>query len=231
MRSWTFDDIPDQTGPHGHRHRRQHRHRPRDRADAGAKGRARRARLPQPRQGRGRARADPGGEARGHRHAGALDLSDLDSVAAFAAAFAARHERLDLLINNAGVMVPPLGRTTQGFELQFGTNHLGHFALAGRLLPLVRGRRARGSWSCRAAAQNFGRIDFERPELGAPRYGAWAALLPEQARQHAVRAGAPAAPRRRGLGRARHRRAPGLDRHRPAAHRRVRAVPQPASSR
>jgi len=67
-----------------------------------------------------------------------LDLSDLDSVAAFAEAFAAEHERLDLLVNNAGVMVPPHTTTRQGFELQIGTNHLGHFALTGHLLPLLR---------------------------------------------------------------------------------------------
>jgi NAD(P)-dependent dehydrogenase (short-subunit alcohol dehydrogenase family) len=66
-----------------------------------------------------------------------LDLSDLESVAAFARSFTADNQRLDLLIDNAGVMVPPLGRTRQGFELQFGTNHLGHFALTLRLLPLL----------------------------------------------------------------------------------------------
>jgi NAD(P)-dependent dehydrogenase (short-subunit alcohol dehydrogenase family) len=87
-----------------------------------------------------------------------LDLSDLDSVAAFAAAFARSHDRLDLLINNAGVMVPPLGRTRQGFELQFGTNHLGHFALTGHLLPLLlrrtRGRVGTTTTFWRAAAQD-----------------------------------------------------------------------------
>ena len=63
-----------------------------------------------------------------------LDLSDLDQVRSFAQAFLAAHDRLDLLINNAGVMMPPLSRTKQGFELQFGVNHLGHFALTGLLL-------------------------------------------------------------------------------------------------
>ncbi|MEY8713170.1 hypothetical protein A9B99_03280 [Mangrovibacter phragmitis] len=67
----------------------------------------------------------------------ALDLADLDSIAAFAERFTATHDRLDLLINNAGVMLPPLLRTKQGFELQFGTNHLGHAALTQRLMPLV----------------------------------------------------------------------------------------------
>jgi NAD(P)-dependent dehydrogenase (short-subunit alcohol dehydrogenase family) len=91
---------------------------------------------------------------------GSLDLSDLDSVAAFAASFASAHDRLDLLINNAGVMVPPLGRTKQGFELQMGTNHLGHFALTGRLLPLVERTAGSRVVVVSSTAQNFGHIDF-----------------------------------------------------------------------
>ncbi|MEZ0340272.1 SDR family NAD(P)-dependent oxidoreductase [Mycobacterium sp. pV006] len=63
-----------------------------------------------------------------------LDLSSLDSVRQAAAALAAAHPRIDLLINNAGVMYPPKQVTRDGFELQFGTNHLGHFALTGLLL-------------------------------------------------------------------------------------------------
>ena len=66
-----------------------------------------------------------------------LDLSDLDSVRAFAEAFRAKYPRLDLLINNAGIMIPPYGKTAQGFETQFGVNHLGHFALTGALLGLL----------------------------------------------------------------------------------------------
>ncbi|MFJ5288480.1 oxidoreductase [Streptomyces sp. NPDC088348] len=62
-----------------------------------------------------------------------LDLADLSSVREFAAAV--RAERLDLLINNAGVMALPYGTTTDGFETQFGVNHLGHFALTGLLIP------------------------------------------------------------------------------------------------
>ncbi len=67
----------------------------------------------------------------------ALDLADLESVEAAAADVAGRTDNLDVLVNNAGVMAPPLSRTAQGFETQFGVNHLGHFALTGRLLPLL----------------------------------------------------------------------------------------------
>jgi len=68
-----------------------------------------------------------------------LDLASLASVARFADRLQASARRVDLLINNAGVMVPPERRqTADGFELQFGTNHLGHFALTARLLPLLR---------------------------------------------------------------------------------------------
>ncbi|RBQ18310.1 oxidoreductase [Spongiactinospora rosea] len=66
-----------------------------------------------------------------------LDLADLSSVRAFAGETT---EPIDVLINNAGLSVPPPGRTADGFELQFGTNHLGHFALTNLLLPRIRGR-------------------------------------------------------------------------------------------
>jgi NAD(P)-dependent dehydrogenase (short-subunit alcohol dehydrogenase family) len=71
-----------------------------------------------------------------------LDLADLASVEKAAGEVIASYDRLDLLINNAGVMAPPYRQTVDGFELQLGTNHLGHFALTGRLLPLlVKGSR------------------------------------------------------------------------------------------
>lgn len=67
----------------------------------------------------------------------ALDLADLSSVRAAAGEIAERFPEVDVLINNAGVMAPPRRSTADGFELQIGTNHLGHFALTGLLLPLL----------------------------------------------------------------------------------------------
>lgn len=67
-----------------------------------------------------------------------LDLADLSSVREFANRFTSKHNSLHFLINNAGVMVPPYSKTKDGFELQFGSNHLGHFALTGLLLPILK---------------------------------------------------------------------------------------------
>jgi NAD(P)-dependent dehydrogenase (short-subunit alcohol dehydrogenase family) len=69
-----------------------------------------------------------------------LDLANLSSIRAFADRIRAGNDHIDLLINNAGVMAAPYRRTADGFELQLGTNHLGHFALTGLLLPLIRER-------------------------------------------------------------------------------------------
>jgi NAD(P)-dependent dehydrogenase (short-subunit alcohol dehydrogenase family) len=66
-----------------------------------------------------------------------VDLADLDSVRGCAAELLERYPRIHLLINNAGVMACPQLRTAQGFEMQFGTNHLGHFLLTGLLLPAL----------------------------------------------------------------------------------------------
>ncbi len=66
-----------------------------------------------------------------------LDLANLASVREFAQEFTQKYKSLDLLINNAGVMIPPYQKTKDGFELQFGTNHLAHFALTGLLMPLL----------------------------------------------------------------------------------------------
>jgi NAD(P)-dependent dehydrogenase (short-subunit alcohol dehydrogenase family) len=93
---------------------------------------------------------------------GALDLADLPSVAAFADDLKRRFDRLDLLINNAGVMTPPQRRETAGgHELQFGTNHLGHFALTGNLLPLLQGPHRARVVTLSSLMHWFGKIDFD----------------------------------------------------------------------
>lgn len=104
-----------------------------------------------------------------------LDLGDLESVDAFAKSFVARHERLDLLVNNAGVMVPPLGRTKQGFELQLGTNHLAHFALTAKLLPLLERTTGARVVVVSSTAQSFGKIDFDDLNWDSREYVAWSA--------------------------------------------------------
>jgi NAD(P)-dependent dehydrogenase (short-subunit alcohol dehydrogenase family) len=89
-----------------------------------------------------------------------LDLSDLDSVKRFASELRAKYTRLDLLINNAGIMVPPYGRTAQGFETQFGVNHLGHFALTGALIDLITSTPGSRIVTVSSIAHLFGKIDF-----------------------------------------------------------------------
>jgi NAD(P)-dependent dehydrogenase (short-subunit alcohol dehydrogenase family) len=96
-----------------------------------------------------------------------VNLSDLASVRRFAGEFAARFERLDILINNAGIMAVPPGKTADGFELQFGTNHLGHFALTGLLIGrILHTPRARivtvSSGGHRFAAMDFGNLNAEK---------------------------------------------------------------------
>ena len=91
-----------------------------------------------------------------------LDLADLKSVAAFAARMNARAAPLDLLVNNAGVMAFAQRRTTvDGFETQFGTNHLGHFALTARLLPLLRAARSPRVVTVSSHLHHVGKIDFD----------------------------------------------------------------------
>jgi NAD(P)-dependent dehydrogenase (short-subunit alcohol dehydrogenase family) len=103
------------------------------------------------------AAAVPGADARFER----LDLGSLASVRAFAEKLCAREPRLDLLVNNAGVMMPPYGKTEDGFETQLGTNHLGHFALTGLLLePLRRTPKARVV-SVSSLAHFWGGIAFD----------------------------------------------------------------------
>jgi NAD(P)-dependent dehydrogenase (short-subunit alcohol dehydrogenase family) len=103
-----------------------------------------------------------------------LDLASLDSVRTFADRFRGRHDGLDLLINNAGVMGTPRRRTSDGFELQFGTNHLGHFALTGLLLGELEGRDDARVVTLSSGMHRFGRISFDN--LGGDRrYFRWRA--------------------------------------------------------
>jgi len=90
-----------------------------------------------------------------------LDLADLQSVREFASRVLDNHDRLDLLVNNAGVMVPPLGRTAEGFELQFGTNHLGHFALTGLLIDRINATPGGRIVIVSSVAHKFGKVDFD----------------------------------------------------------------------
>ncbi len=103
-----------------------------------------------------------------------LDLSSLASVDAAAEDVAGRVDALDLLVNNAGVMAVGKGTTADGFEVQIGTNHLGHFALTGRLLPLLRRADAPRVVTVSSLAHLIGRIDFD-DLMGDRRYGRWRA--------------------------------------------------------
>ncbi|GAA2736741.1 SDR family NAD(P)-dependent oxidoreductase [Actinocorallia aurantiaca] len=107
----------------------------------------------------------------------ALDLTSLDSIRSAAADLRAAHPRIDLLINNAGVMYTPKQTTADGFELQFGTNHLGHFALTGllldRLLPVPGSRIVTVSSTGHRirAAIHFDDLQWERSYSRAAAYG------------------------------------------------------------
>jgi NAD(P)-dependent dehydrogenase (short-subunit alcohol dehydrogenase family) len=91
----------------------------------------------------------------------ALDLADLKSVRAFAQNFLKQYDRLDVLINNAGVMALPQRKTADGFEMQFGTNHLGHFALTGLLLPVLKKTPNARVVTVSSGAHTFGDIHFD----------------------------------------------------------------------
>ena len=112
--------------------------------------------------------ADAAGRIAGSVEVRKLDLASLDSVRSFAAGVSGD---IRLLINNAGVMAPPLTRTAEGFELQFGTNHLGHFALTNLLLPQITGRIV----SVASLAHRGGSIDFDDPNWDRKPYKRWAA--------------------------------------------------------
>src|ERR1700736_1233363 len=117
------------------------------------------------------ARAAPGANVR----FGALDLASLQSVRAFAGTLMVENKPLDILINNAGVMdLPSRVLTADGFELQFGTNHLGHFALTGLVLPLLRSGSSPRVTTISSGAHHTGQIDFDDLQWQR-RYRAWPA--------------------------------------------------------
>src|SRR3954451_14133340 len=102
----------------------------------------------------------------------ALDLASLDAVRAFAAT--REGQPLDLLVNNAGLMAPPRRETADGFEVQLGTNHLGHFALTGLLLGAMEGREGARIVTLSSGAHHFGKIDFDDLQR-EKRYFRWTA--------------------------------------------------------
>jgi len=103
-----------------------------------------------------------------------LDLADLTSVRRFAAAFCGDHEGLDILVNNAGLMAIPRSETVDGFEMQFGVNHLGHFALTGLLLDRLLARPGARVVTVSSEVARIGRVNFA--DLQAPHhYRKWTA--------------------------------------------------------
>ena len=103
---------------------------------------------------------------------------------AFAERTLTAQSRIDLLINNAGIMIPPYGQTSAGHELQFATNHLGHFALTGRLMPRLMTTERSKIVTVSSLAHNTGRIGFDDLHF-ARRYRPWGAYA-QTAREPAV---------------------------------------------
>jgi NAD(P)-dependent dehydrogenase (short-subunit alcohol dehydrogenase family) len=108
-------------------------------------------------------------------HVMKLDLADLESVNKFAEEFKSEFSNLDLLINNAGVMIPPYTKTKDGFELQFGTNHLGHFALTGRLLDVLKKTENSRVVNVASLAHTRGELDFDDLNWEVRGYSPWKA--------------------------------------------------------
>ena len=143
---------------------------------AGSRGRARVVlAVRNPTKGEAAVRDIRAGHPRGEVSAESVDLSSLASVRHFAAVMVQRGQPLDLLINNAGIMaVPKRDETEDGFELQIGTNYLGHFALTGLLLPALRRADAPRVVTISSTAARFGRINLA--DLQSERhYGPWRA--------------------------------------------------------
>lgn len=97
-----------------------------------------------------------------------IDLSSLSSVRQFAEFFKTTHSQLDLLINNAGIMTPPATKTAEGYELQFGVNFLGHFALTGNLYDLLDRTLGSRIVTVSSLAYHYGSINFDNLKLELP---------------------------------------------------------------
>ena len=128
----------------------------------------------------------------------ALDLASLASIRACAAAIAGSHPHVDVLMNNAGVMAIPKGTTVDGFERQIGTNHLGHFALTGLLLPALLAAPAPRVVTVSSNAHKMGRMRLDDLGFERTRYSRWRAysqsklanlLFSSELQRRAVRAG------------------------------------------
>ncbi|NOU75525.1 SDR family NAD(P)-dependent oxidoreductase [Paenibacillus sp. LMG 31458] len=104
-----------------------------------------------------------------------LDLIDPDSIDAFAQRFLNTGRQLDMLINNAGIMAPPLVRDARGYESQFATNHLGHFQLTARLWPSLKQAGDARVVSVSSTGIRFGGVDFEDPNFERQEYNKWKA--------------------------------------------------------
>ncbi|QYJ07667.1 SDR family NAD(P)-dependent oxidoreductase [Qipengyuania flava] len=103
------------------------------------------------------------------------DLASLDSVRTATDEAKARFDKIDLLINNAGVMACPLGRTADGFEMQFGTNHLGHFLFTNRLVPLVEKGTAPRIVNLSSRGHHIDEVHFDDPNYHEREYEKWQA--------------------------------------------------------
>lgn len=102
-----------------------------------------------------------------------IDTSSLKSVKAFADEFLKHYQKLDLLINNAGIMVPPFSLTEDGFESQFGANYLGHFLLTGLLMPALENAKNSRVVTLSSIAHKRGKIDFEDLQFKKRNYKKW----------------------------------------------------------
>lgn len=104
-----------------------------------------------------------------------LDLADLSSVKSFSDEFKQKYDQLDILINNAGVMIPPYSKTREGFELQMGVNHLGHFALTMQLLDIIKKTPNSRIVNVSSGAHKIGNINFDDFNWEKRQYKAWRA--------------------------------------------------------